>query len=78
MKNAKKVATATEAKIEKTKRIPEERLYHARVSLYGLPNMDKRGVQRTAKWLRSVADNIEKEPKAYNTRFIAKLMKTSK
>jgi len=50
--------------------------YHARLVVYGLPEMKSPTVKRLAKWLRSLADDVEKEPKAYDKKLVARLMKT--
>lgn len=36
---------------------------HALLSIDGLPQMDKRTITKLVKWLRSVAEEIEKEDK---------------
>lgn len=48
---------------------------YARLVIHDLPSMKKVTVTRLAKWLRSVADDIEKSPEKYNKRFIARFMK---
>jgi len=49
--------------------------YHARLVVYGLPEMKSPTVKRLVKWLRSLADDIENEPKEYDKKLVARLMK---
>lgn len=50
--------------------------YHAKLLIYGLPELQKKEVTRTVKWLRKIADELENEDKkAFSKTFTARLMK---
>lgn len=49
--------------------------HEAIFTIYGLPQMDTRKVKRVVQWMRTVAENIEKNPKEFSGRFSARFMK---
>ena len=57
----------------------KERDFTARLTVYGLPSMTKKGGTRFVRWLRTLADDLEddivKDGSKYDGMFTAKLMK---
>ncbi len=50
---------------------------HARLTIFGLPGMKKPAIKVLVRWLRRIADEIEKENdlKIYSARYVARLFK---
>jgi len=56
----------------------KERDYYVKLQMFGVQEYPKKGMKSIAKWLRSIADEIEKEKdlKVYTKNPIWKIMKT--
>lgn len=54
----------------------QEKDYHAKAIIYGLPTMNKYLKRRLVKWLKAMISDLEKEPpKDFAERYTLRLMK---